>query len=61
MSRVVITGTAGGPRVRVDGCPRCGRPLQLDHTGLIRDGEAYVDLDAVSFAQSLHVSTCAGR
>lgn len=62
MSRVVITptGTIAGPLVWINSCPRCTRPMRLDHTGTVTDGEEYVDLDAVAFAQRLHLATCVG-
>ena len=62
MSRVVITptGTAVGPRVRVDGCPRCTRALRLDFAGTAIEGKECVDLDAVAFAQRLHLAQCTG-
>lgn len=62
MSRVVITpsGTTAGPLVQVNGCPRCRRLIRLDHAGSVVDGDEYVDLDAVAFAQRLHLATCAG-
>lgn len=62
MSRIVLTatGTATGPKVRVDGCPRCRRPLHLDHAGAVQEDGEYVDLDAVAFAQYLHLATCRG-
>jgi hypothetical protein len=60
VSRVVITGTTAGVLVRVDSCPCCRRPLRLDHCGLTQGGEDYVDLDAVAFAQRLHLATCRG-
>ena len=64
MSRVIIspgqTATAA-PRVRVDGCPRCGRPIQLNHIVTTEDdGDQYVDLGAVAFAQALHLANCPG-
>lgn len=59
---LVITSTTGTirPRIRVDGCPRCRRPLHLDHAGTLRDGEPIPDIAEVLFAQQLHVATCAG-
>lgn len=59
---LVITATTStrGARVRVDGCPRCHRQLRLDYAGVVRDGEPFVDLDEVMFAQRLHLATCAG-
>jgi hypothetical protein len=58
---VVEAGRAGGVRVRLDGCPRCRRPLVLEHCGTVVDGEPMADLAAVEFAQALHLATCRGR
>lgn len=63
---VVEAGTTGGARVRLEGCPSCGRPIVLDHCGVVADGAAYVDLAAVDlaavdFAQRLHLAGCPGR
>lgn len=62
MSRVVITptGTVSGPLVRVNSCPRCRRPLRLDHAGTVQDGTEYADLDVIAFAQHLHLAQCTG-
>lgn len=49
-----------GPRLRMDGCPGCGRQLVLDHCGVVKDGRPYVDGDRVDLAQRLHLRSCAG-
>lgn len=60
--RAIIEATrTGGPRVRLDGCPRCRRPMVLDHCGVDGgDGGQYVDLDRIGLAQRLHLATCTG-
>lgn len=59
---VVITesGTATGPKVRIDSCPRCRRPLHLAHASFIDEMGEVVDLGAVAYAQSLHYANCRG-
>lgn len=60
MSRVVSTVTGIGMRVRLEGCPGCGRPLVLDHASMIGAGGAEVpDVHAVDRAQRLHLASCA--
>ncbi len=49
-----------GPRVRMNACPSCSRPLVLDHCGVVEDGEQYLDVAAVDTAQRLHLRSCSG-
>jgi hypothetical protein len=57
---ITASGTATGLKVRVDGCPRCKRPLHLDHVGVVEEDGEFLDLNAVTFAQSLHLANCRG-
>lgn len=62
MTPVTLTEvTTTGPRVRMDGCPGCGRSLRLEHCGGIHDsGRPYLDTDRVALAQRLHLRACTG-
>lgn len=57
---ITASGTATGIKVRVDSCPRCRRPLHLDHVGVVTEDGEFLDLAAVTFAQSLHFTNCRG-
>jgi hypothetical protein len=62
VSRMLVIAEAGtsGPRVRLNSCPRCRRPIRLDHAGQVDEDGEYVDLAVVMMAQRLHLATCAG-
>lgn len=62
MIPVVLTEVAADtpPRVRMNGCPSCGKPLVLDHCGVIEDGQPFLDVVRVRLAQRLHLRSCAG-
>jgi hypothetical protein len=57
----VVTKTDQGPRVRLEGCPRCRRPLVLDHAGRTGlDGMPEADPVRVLLVQRLHLASCPG-
>lgn len=61
MIPVVVTGTVGGPRLRMTDCPRCRRPVTLNHCGFTDDdGQPWLDMDRVDLAQRLHLRSCSG-
>lgn len=61
MTPVRLTELAAtGPRVRMDACPSCGQALVLDHCGVIKDGQPYIDFAQVRLAQRLHLRQCGG-
>ena len=55
---VTEVSTAAPPRVRMKDCPCCGKPVVLDHCGVIEDGAPYLDVAAVELAQRLHLRSC---
>lgn len=57
---VIQSTPTGRARVRLDGCPRCYRPLVLDHCSETRGDREVVDLNRVAFAQNLHLANCSG-
>lgn len=60
-SVAVVTKTDQGPRVRLEGCPRCRRPLVLDHAGRTGlDGMPEADPVRVLLVQRLHLASCPG-
>lgn len=62
LHRMAVIAEPGilGPRVRLDSCPVCERPLRLDCAGVVDEDGEYVDLGMVMTAQRLHLAQCTG-
>lgn len=56
---VIDTRAPGRPRVTLNSCPRCLRPLILTHAVDVLPGGGY-DLTMVASAQNLHLAQCTG-